>query len=170
MKVAKQPDHSPNLVLRTMPQEFNQYQIAALQQLADYRSVFKKGDATLSLKTKPVKGSKITLQQFIDSFIEIFCQNNFADNDYSFIQKRANEEMEEWVKNIDLNTILQCFTYAIWTDKTFNGYFLRKINDRSAELLLTRLNELLTESYRQTNLQLTKVTVINSKHSDAVSK
>lgn len=153
-----------------MPQEFNQYQIAALQQLADYRSVFKTGDCTLSLKTKPVKGSKITLQQFIDSFIEIFCQNNFADNDYSFIQKRGSQEMEGWVKNIDLNTILQCFTYAIWTDKTFNGYFLRKINDKSAELLLTRLNELLAENYRQTNLLLTKVTVVNTKHADALSK
>ena len=30
-----------------MPQEFNQYQIAALQQLADYRSVFKTGDLPL---------------------------------------------------------------------------------------------------------------------------
>jgi len=155
-----------------MPHEFNQYQIAALQQLADYRGVFKTGGFTLTLKTKPVKGSKITLQQFIDSFIEIFCQNNFADNDYTFIQTKPNDNagMEEWVKDIDIKTILQCFTYAIWTDKTFDGYFLRKINDRSAELLLKRLNELLTENYRQTNLQRTKVTVINSKHADAIRR
>ena len=155
-----------------MPQEFNQYQIAALQQLADYRSVFKTGDSTLNLKTKPVKGSKITLQQFMDSFIEIFCQNNFADNDYTFIQTKPNDNagMEEWIKDIDIKTILQCFTYAIWTDKTFDGYFLRKINDRSAELLLKRLNELLTENYRQINLQRTKVTVINSKHAVAIRR
>jgi len=155
-----------------MSQEFNQYQIAALQQLADYRSVFKRIDSALSLKTKPVKGSKITLHQFIDSFIEIFCQNNFADNDYSFIQNKPSDNagLEEWIKSIDVKTILQCFTYAIWTDKTFDGYFLRKINDRSAELLLTRLHELLNENYRQAHLQHTKVTVINPKHNAAINR
>ncbi|QEC68669.1 hypothetical protein FRZ67_15645 [Panacibacter ginsenosidivorans] len=153
-----------------MPQEFNQYQIAALQQLADYRGVFKTGGSILTLKTKPVKGSKITLQQFIDSFIEIFCQNNFADTDYSFIQNKPNgiSAMEEWVKSVDIKTILQCFTYAIWTDKTFDGYFLRKINDQSAELLLIRLNEILSQNYRQQNLQRTKVTVINAQHAAAI--
>lgn len=172
MKHTIEPAHNTNLVSRTMSQEFNQYQIAALQQLADYRSVFKRGDSALSLKTKPVKGSKITLQQFIDSFIEIFCQNNFADNDYSFIQHRPNDNaaLEEWIKNIDIKTILQCFTYAIWTDKTFDGYFLRKINDKSAELLLIRLHELLNEHYRHPHLQRTKVTVINAKHADAIKR
>lgn len=155
-----------------MSQEFNQYQIAALQQLADYRGVFKTGGSTLTLKTKPVKGSKITLQQFIDSFIEIFCQNNFADTDYSAIQKKPNgvSAMQEWAKTIDIKTILQCFTYAIWTDKTFDNYFLRKINDCSAEILLTRLHEILTESYRQINVQRTKVTVINAQHAAAIKQ
>lgn len=155
-----------------MPQEFNQYQIAALQQLADYRSVFKTGGLILTLKTKPVKGSKITLQQFVDSFIEIFCQNNFADTDYSLIQNKPNgiASLKEWVNSIDVETILQCFTYAIWTDKTFEGYFLRKINDNSAEMLLTRLNEILTLNYRQVNAQRTKVTVINAQHAAAIKQ
>ena len=153
-----------------MPQEFNQYQIAALQQLADYRGVFDTRGNTLTLKTKPVKGSKITLQQFIDSFIEIFCQNNFADNDYSFIQHRPNDNngFIQWAENIDVNTILQSFTYAIWTDKTFDGYFLRKINDGSAALLLKRLNELLAENYKQQNVLRKKVTVINAQHAAAI--
>ena len=155
-----------------MPQEFNQYQIAALQQLADYRGVFKTGGLPLTLKTKPVKGSKVTLQQFMDSFIEIFCQNNFADTDYSIIQNKpsGNPRMQEWVKGIDIKIILQCFTYAIWTDKTFEGYFLRKINDGSVELLLVRLNEILFQNYRQTNLQRTKVTVINAQHAAAIKR
>jgi len=155
-----------------MPQEFNQYQIAALQQLADYRAVFKTGGSPLTLKTKPVKGSKITLQQFIDSFIEIFCQNNFADTDYSAIQYKPGSYagMEEWVKSIDIKTILQCFTYAIWTGKTFEGYFLRKINDGSIELILTRLNEILVNNYKQSALQRTKVTVINAQHAAAIKR
>ena len=155
-----------------MPQEFNQYQIAALQQLADYRGVFKTGGSILTLKTKPVKGSKITLQQFIDSFIEIFCQNNFADTDYSVIQNKPNGILllKEWVKSIDIKTILQCFTYAIWTDKTFDGYLLRKINDSSVELLLIRLNEILSENYRQASMQRTKVTVINAQHAAAIKR
>ena len=149
-----------------MPQEFNQYQIAALQQLAEYRSVFKSSDSPLTLKTKPVPGSKLTLQQFIDSFIEIFCQHNLADSDYSVIlQKPAgNNGFEAWANTLDISAILQALTYAIWTNKTFDEYFLRKINDSSVELLLIRLYNILTESYRQQQVQRTKVTVINASH------
>lgn len=155
-----------------MSQEFNQYQIAALQQLAEYRSVFKSSDYPLTLKTKPVNGSKLTLQQFIDSFIEIFCQHNLADSDYSVILQKPSRSsgFKEWVNTLDISAILQALTYAIWTDKTFNEYFLRKINDSSVELLLTRLYDILAESYRQQQLQRTKVTVINTVNAGITKK
>ncbi|MEP6845385.1 MAG: hypothetical protein ABI861_05255 [Panacibacter sp.] len=153
-----------------MPQEFNQYQIAALQQLADYRSVFKTEGALFTLKTKPVKGTKITLQQFLDSFVDVFCQNNFADTDYSVIQNKHSgyKGFAEWIKDADLSIILQCLTYAIWTDKTYEGYLLRKVNDRSFEILLTRLDNILSENYRQQKVQRTKVTVINTPNASAI--
>lgn len=149
-----------------MTQDFNQYQIAALQQLADYRGVFTAEQKILSMKTKPVKGSKVMLQQFTDTFIDIFCQNNFADTDYTTIQhhQQSNMTMLEWVKNMNIRSILQCLTYAIWTDKSFDGFFLRKINDRTIELLLTRLDIILNEHY-QLKLQHSKL--INGQQQSA---
>jgi len=138
-----------------MIQDFNQYQIAALQQLADYRSVFKVEQKPLTLKAKPVKGSKVTLVEFIHTFIDTFCQNNFADTDYSTMQRyqQMNLTMKDWVNEMNITAILQCLTYAIWTDKSFEGYFLRKINDQSLELILTRLDVILSEHYRQQKTQ-----------------
>jgi len=159
-----------NLVIRTMPQEFNQYQLKALQELADYRSVFMRSENMLLLKSKPIKGSKITLQQYMESFIEKFCQNNFADSDYTRIQNKPSDYvlLDEWIRNIDIKAILQCFTYAIWTDKTFEGYFLKKINDNTVQKLLLRLDNIISEHYRHSKLPGTKVTVINTHHGSTI--
>lgn len=157
--------HNTNLDERTMFHEFNKYQLKALQQLADYRTIFKSEDGKLALKSKPVKGSSTTMQEYIESFTEIFCQNNFADSDYTFIQSKPADgpNLDAWINDIDVKNILQCFTYAIWTNKTYDGYFLNKINDSTAEKLLIRLNNILAEKNKQQKVIGTKVTILQSQ-------
>lgn len=78
-------------------------------------------------------------------FTQLFYQYNFANTDYSLIQSERKKfpSFAEWLKQINTDTILQCFTYIIWTNSFVPGYFQKKITDATIYQLLTRLEELL---------------------------
>ena len=122
-----------------MMHSFSSYQINALKQLAAYRKKFYDGGLSISLK----KAKKDPTQEFID----IFCEHNFADTDYNIIQQELIEfdSIEAWINQASITTILKCLTYFIWTDKIMEGYFKTRIENRSVDALLTRLEALLKE-------------------------
>ena len=116
------------------------YQIDALRQLAAYRRRFYESSLTAHLK-KPKK-------DHIQEFIAIFCGNNFADTDYYIIQQELAEfdSIEAWISQASLEAVLKCITYFIWTDKIMDGYFKTRIENRSVDKLLARLEVLLQEN------------------------
>lgn len=118
---------------------FSSYQINALKQLTVYRKKFYDGGVLSSLK----KLRKDPIQEFID----IFCEHNFADTDYNIIQQELLEfdTIEAWVNQASLAAILKCLTYFIWTDKIMEGYFKTRIENKSVDKLLMRLEALLKE-------------------------
>ena len=83
----------------------------------------------------------------VQEFIDIFCEHNFADTDYSIIQQEPLEfdTLEEWINQASLPAILKCFTYYIWTDKILDGYFNTRIENKNIDQLLLRLETLLKE-------------------------
>lgn len=80
-------------------------------------------------------------------FIEIFCSHDLANSDYAAIQiaPLSYNSFEEWVDQIDIETILKSITYIIWTDKIVDGYFNAKVEDLSIFYLLRKLEILLNE-------------------------
>src|SRR5215211_2310269 len=102
-----------------MPHEYSTYQLKALLQLAGFRNKFYN---IYTNEPNIGKGSvdEIFLRKSIDSFIEIFCQYNFADSDYTILQKesRSSSKMEQWLNHIGIDVILKLITYIIWTDKS----------------------------------------------------
>lgn len=122
-----------------MLNELSSYQVSALVQLTAYRKKFY--DERVFLPSKKVK--KDPVQEFID----IFCEHNFADTDYSIIQQEPLEfeTLEAWINQASLPAILKCFTYYIWTDKIMDGYFKTRIENRVIDKLLLRLETLLKE-------------------------
>lgn len=130
-----------------MIKEYSSYELSALQQLAGYRHIFYDDTLKADIKSKKTKDRDTALQKSIDNFIEIFCQNNFADTDYSVIQNRPKEfeSADLWINQINVDTVLKCLTYIIWNNKIDEGYFLKKINDKLVEKHLTRLENILTE-------------------------
>ncbi|HWB26000.1 MAG TPA: DUF6508 domain-containing protein [Chitinophagaceae bacterium] len=122
-----------------MLNNLSQYQINALKQLTGFRGKFNDPGLSASLK----KAKKDPVQKFID----IFCENNFADTDYSIIQQEILEadSIDVWIKQASLPAILKCLTYFIWTDKIMDGYFKTRIENKSVDKLLLRLEVLLKE-------------------------
>ena len=45
---------------------------------------------------------------------------------------------------MDIDIILQCITYVIWTNKSIDGYFVSKVRDGFIEKLLHRLEKILS--------------------------
>lgn len=131
-----------------MIHEYSQYQLKALYQLAAYRKIFTP-DFFVYPRDKEVKNTLTPeLKQSIETFTEIFCQQNFANADYSIMQERQYEfdSIDNWISQMDIDIIMQCITYIIWTNKSINGYFLTRINDRFLEKLLNRLEIILFEN------------------------
>ncbi|MEP7319079.1 MAG: DUF6508 domain-containing protein [Panacibacter sp.] len=137
-----------------MIQEYSSYEISALQQLAGFRYIFYADVQKPDAKNKRDKEGDFILHQSIDSFIEIFCQNNFADTDYSVIQNRPLEfeSADRWIDQINIDTVLKCLTYIIWNNKIDEGYFLKKIHDGLIEKHLSRLENILNENNMPLNL------------------
>ena len=138
-----------------MIKQYSSYQLRALQQLADFRHIFY--DENRNVRTDQ-------LQRFITFFIEIFCQNNFADSDYSTIQKKPKQfaTPDQWINEFDIDTVLKFLTYYIWTNKSHDGYFIRKIKDKTVHKYLERLNQILSENPAQSKVQGANVFSFNS--------
>lgn len=125
-----------------MNQQYNTYQLRALQQLADFRHIFY--DEGKNVRTD-------LLPRSISFFVELFCQNHFADSDYTNIQKRPKKftTTDEWINESDIDIILKFLTYYIWTNKSHDGYLIRKIKDKTVYKFLDRLNKILSEQNTQ---------------------
>jgi hypothetical protein len=138
-----------------MMQQYSSYQLRALQQLADFRNIFY--DEGKTVRTD-------LLNRSISFFVELFCQNHFADSDYTTIQKKPKQFLtaDEWINEFDIDTILKFLTYYIWTNKSHDGYFVRKIKDKTVHKFLVRLNEILLEENKETKIQNTNVFILNS--------
>jgi hypothetical protein len=130
-----------------MLQQYSQNELQALKKLADYRNIFSVSNALPKAKRNSKPNNDTDLPRNIEQFIELFCGHNFADTDYSIIQndQHSIESPEEWINNMSPETIMKCITYVIWTNKSIKGYFVKKINDRFLEKVLTRLNDILAE-------------------------
>lgn len=121
---------------------FSRYDLNGLKQLVALKEHF-------NIAAGPVylSNSKKTVEYFNNEvfFTQLFCQYNFANTDYSFIQSERKKfpSFAEWLKQINTDTILQCFTYIIWTNSFVPGYFQKKIIDATIYQLLSRLEELL---------------------------
>lgn len=78
-------------------------------------------------------------------FSDIFCENDFADSDYTIIQTEPFrfESRELWFEQVSLSTIFKCFTYIIWTSKANKEYLIRKVKDGTIFYLLQRLEVIL---------------------------
>lgn len=130
-----------------MLRQYNSYELNALKQLSEYRnSFFAEPNSTRSKKASP-KNPDNELSQKIEKFTELFCENNFADADYSIIQKDqySFESLDEWIDSMEIGLILQCITYIIWTNKSNKGYFVKKINDCFLIKILGRLHVIIEE-------------------------
>lgn len=130
-----------------MLQQYSQSELQALKKLADYRNIFSASNALPKAKRSAKPNNDNDLRGNIEQFIELFCGHNFADTDYSVIQndQHSIESPEEWINCMSPETIMKCITYVIWTNKSIKGYFVKKINDRFLEKVLTRLHNILTE-------------------------
>jgi len=146
-----------------MIQQYTSYQLKALQQLADFRSIFY--DEGKNVRTD-------LLQRAINSFVELFCQNHFADSDYSTIQKKPNHfsPADQSINELDIDTILKFLTYYIWTNKSHDGYLIRKIKDKTIQKFLERLNKILSENYQQIKIQNNSIFILNASFSESKFK
>lgn len=146
-----------------MMQQYTSYQLKALKQLADFRSIFYD-------EGKNVRAD--LLQRSINSFIELFCQNHFADSDYTTTQKIPSHftTSDQLINEFDIGTILKCLTYYIWTNKSHEGYFIRKIKDKTIHKHLERLDKILSENYQQIKIQNNSIFVLNSSSPESKYK
>src|SRR3954463_10771188 len=138
-----------------MIQPYTIYQLRALQQLADFRNIFY--DEGKNVRTD-------VLQRSISFFVELFCQHHFADSDYRNIQKKPKQftTSDQWISEFDIDMILKFLTYYIWTNKSHDGYLVRKIKDKTIHKCLERLNQILSEESKQKKIQNTNVFILNS--------
>ena len=85
------------------------------------------------------------------AFIEIFCQHHFADSDYTILQKESQGDKtpDQWFKEVGVESILKLITYIIWTDKTIQGYFAKRIKDKTFLKLLIRLESIALAKHKQ---------------------
>lgn len=135
-----------SIIIWSMTREFSESGIRYLKKLADFKDIFLY-DARHFDSSRARKSHDIKLILSIELFIEIFCQNDFADTDYSIIQNESREfeSADKWINQIGIETILKGLTYIIWSNKIEEGYFLKKIKDKLVYKYLTRLSNILHE-------------------------
>ena len=129
-----------------MKREYSKNEFKALEQLAGFRDIFYQH---LSVPGSKIKNSNndAELKKSAHNFIEIFCENNFADTDYSIIQlePREFETADLWINQINIDTVLKCLTYLIWNNKIYEGYCLKIIKDGLVVKHLSRLKNIVEE-------------------------
>ena len=142
-----------------MTRKYNKIEINALQKLADFRNIFYQDLLIDEPGTKKSKVPTNKCNEDVVVFIEIFCQNNFADTDYSIMQHGPREfkTTDQWIDQVNIDTVLKCLTYIIWNNKIDEGYFLKKIEDGLVKKYLTRLQNILTEQKLQLKEQAVPV-------------
>lgn len=121
---------------------YTEYDLNGLKQLVAFKDHFsaeQRGYKTANILKKSSEHSNN--ESF---FIQVFCQYNFANTDYSFIlsERKSFPSFAEWLKNVKTDAILKCFTYIIWTNSFVPGYFQKKTEDTTIYQLLSRLDEL----------------------------
>ncbi len=128
----------------TLQNNLTSFQVYGLQKLASFRKKFYGSEHHWLTKPATKKTSREKLMQ---EFVDIFCEHNFADTDYSVIQQEPLEfeTMDEWIQQASVSAILKSFTYFIWTDKIVEGYFIGRIENRTVEKLLLRLEVAIKE-------------------------
>ncbi len=85
------------------------------------------------------------LNKNIELFLNDFYSYNFADTNYAKLleENRNFLSLSEFSKNASLEDILQYITFFLWTNKSFPGYFKKKVLDGTILSLLRRLDEIL---------------------------
>jgi hypothetical protein len=128
---------SPNL------NHYTAHQLSGLFKIISYRKKFYTRERNNFLSF--FKKRKKSMKELTESFVQTFCQYDFADSDYLNLQQgdRDFDTLNEWIEQIDIETILQFLTYVIWTDKTIDGYFYKKIKDGTIGIVLERLEYLI---------------------------
>jgi hypothetical protein len=135
--------------------DYTPHQANGLAELIAFRPAFSLIE-TDKLNHIPSKKKKSQpAKEITDSFTEKFCQYDFADTNYDILQTGPPEieTMHQWIEEINLTTVLQFFTYIIWTDRIEDGYFFRKIKDKTVEKLLSRLDVLINEGKENSALK-----------------
>lgn len=130
-----------------MKREYSKNEFKALEQLAGFRDIFYQYLSVPGSKIKNSNNNDAELKKSAHIFIEIFCENNFADTDYSIIQlePREFETPDLWINQINIDTVLKCLTYLIWNNRIDEGYFLKKIKDGLVIKHLSRLKNIVEE-------------------------
>ncbi len=129
---------------------YTTYQLKGLLQLANFRNKFYHIYIN-EPKIGTEKDDAITLKKSMAAFIEIFCQHHFADSDYTILQKESQGDKtpDQWFKEVGVESILKLITYIIWTDKTIQGYFVKRIKDKTFLKLLIRLESIALAKHKQ---------------------
>ena len=107
-----------------------EYKHTGIQRILSYKSAF-----------SPTSSKDDTT---INSFVNLFCEYQLADNNYMNIhfEANANKDNDSWYASLSLDQTLQFITYIIWTDKFLTDYMYSKISDKTMFRLLARVEVL----------------------------
>jgi hypothetical protein len=103
-----------------------EYKHTGIQRILSYKSAF-----------SPTSSKDDTT---INSFVNLFCEYQLADNNYMNIHLEATmqKDIDAWFNTLSIDQVLQFITYIIWTDKFLPGYLFSKIKDNTIYRLLNR--------------------------------
>lgn len=116
-----------------MLSKITQESLDGLNKIAAYKDVF------------PANTDEPALDKNIELFLNDFYSYNFADTNYAkLLEENMNFiSLENFSQNATLEGLLQYLTFFLWTNKSFPGYFKKKILDGTIQSLLSRLDEIL---------------------------
>jgi hypothetical protein len=132
---------------------YTPYQKEGLKELVKFRKYFLQEEpVNKHYKRAPNKKTKaLLLKEQSEKFIEVFCQHNFANSDYTVLQSEPKlfDSIEEWINQSTITTILKYLTYLIWTDKIIEGFLIKKIKDQTVKMFLDRLDTIIKDEATQ---------------------
>jgi len=107
-----------------------EYKTLGIQRIVSYKSSF------VPSSTKD--------ENAITKFVNLFCEYQLADNNYTNIQFEATlqKDNDTWFDTLSIDQVLQFITYIIWTDKFIAGYLQSKIKDNTVFRLLKRAEDI----------------------------
>jgi hypothetical protein len=132
---------------------YTPYQQEGLKELVRFRKRFLQEESSNKHYKRPTnkKTKTLLLKEESERFIEVFCQHNFANSDYTVLQSEPKlfDSIEEWINQSPIETILKYLTYLIWTDKIIEGFLLKKIKDQTVKMFLDRLDTIIKNGVLQ---------------------